>query len=326
MTKFVFHCGLQRARQCAPADGEAPSGRREPPPAAPSPFPSEVADSPPPWPARPGPARTPPLRGSRQSLAEPRRVHDMWEVPGSRPHLDGRVRRDVADPGGGIRRRLGTEDQQVGHLGGGDRCERHLPAGIDPPEVAEDRLPDVARVGQPVQQDERRPPVRAASPAGAAPVSPRPETAAVPRSDTATTTTLALVNIDAPRNPGSVNFGLESALFADFTVRLSSDLTPVDGGVADLRTFLNGTQIDLCSNVPISANGIGGCRLTDQQLPPGSYQVTAHYEGVLGRFTHARRRLQRRGDLCRCADRRDIHRQPGAGTGHLVAVADSDRR
>lgn len=57
----------------------------------------------------------------------------------------------------------------------------------------------------------------------------------------------------------------------------------MSGGTVTIRTFLaDGTRVDLCSGT-VSA-GQGSCFLPDGRLAPGSYQLTAHYSGVVGQF------------------------------------------
>lgn len=130
--------------------------------------------------------------------------------------------------------------------------------------------------------------VALASPASAAPLSPHPRPAAVPHDfNTDTVTGLSL-------SASSVAFDHEPGLKANFLVRFKNCATlgcippPVSGGLADLRRVLaDGTQVDLCSNVSIGSNGTGSCNLTAEELPPGSYQVIGHYEGVLHVANHS---------------------------------------
>ena len=125
-----------------------------------------------------------------------------------------------------------------------------------------------------------------AGPASAATVSPHPMTTVVPRAGFQTTTSLALDNtrFGGDGHNHQTDFDQESFMEANFTVTTNvANITPV--GTVDIRTVLadGTTTVDLCSGTLVSA-GQGSCFLTDGELPPGSYQLTAHYEGVVGKF------------------------------------------
>ena len=113
-----------------------------------------------------------------------------------------------------------------------------------------------------------------AGPASAAPLSPHPKAAVVPHDGQNTRTGLAL-------SSDTVGLDQEGSLKTIFSVVAIGG--GVSGGTVTIRTFLaDGTRVDLCSGT-VSA-GQGSCFLPDGRLPPGSYQLTAHYGGVVGQF------------------------------------------
>lgn len=123
-----------------------------------------------------------------------------------------------------------------------------------------------------------------AGPASAAPVSPHPMASVVPHDFT--TDTITSVALSGT----SVAFDQEPTLVANWSVIFKNrpTRTPVMGGVVDLREELpNNTEVDLCSNVPLSVDGTGSCRLSAEELLPGNYQIIAHFEGVLRVSNHS---------------------------------------
>jgi hypothetical protein len=120
-----------------------------------------------------------------------------------------------------------------------------------------------------------------ADPASAAPASPHLTATVVPREGVSTTTSVSLFP-----DPAVADFDQEAGLSATFVIE--SPRGPVNRGVVDIRTVLaDGTTVDLCSNIPVGSNGVGSCSLTNGELPPGGYQVIAHYEGVVGSLEHS---------------------------------------
>jgi large repetitive protein len=92
---------------------------------------------------------------------------------------------------------------------------------------------------------------------------------------------------------GSIALDQEPSLTAHFSVVFKNhkdalgNPIPVSSGLVDLRTTLNGRQIDLCSSVALSAVGTAICHLTAEELPVGSYQIIGHFEGVLTVSNHS---------------------------------------
>jgi len=113
-----------------------------------------------------------------------------------------------------------------------------------------------------------------AGPASAAPISPHPKAHVAPRDGLPTDTTLALTS-------AGVDFDQEPIMQMDGFVTGGGHA--VTSGSVTMRTFLaDGTRVDLCHDDSLTSGGLGACFLTAGQLPPGTYQITAHYSGVLG--------------------------------------------